>query len=80
MLASTSLREEGVEGVVAATYCFITGHLTIWLNAVLKAEELPARIANLDAGLSNVNAKCFAHGSWLEQGRGGLLKGRIEEG
>jgi len=62
MLASTSLREEGVEGVVAATYCFITGHLTIWLNAVLKAEELPARIANLNATLANVKAESLAHG------------------
>jgi len=31
------------------------------LNAVLQAEQLPAGIANLNAGLTNVDADCLAH-------------------
>jgi hypothetical protein len=62
MLAGTGLREEGVEGIIAAAYSFITGHLTIWLNAVFEAEQLPARIANLNTTLANVKAESLTHG------------------
>lgn len=47
MLASTSLREEGVEGVVATADGLVRRHLAIRLNAMLKAIQLPAGIANL---------------------------------
>ena len=33
VLASTSLREEGVECVVASTNCLVAGHLSIRLDA-----------------------------------------------
>jgi len=55
MLASTSLGEEGVESVVTATDGLIGRHLTIWLNTMLKAEELPAGVTDLDTGLTDVD-------------------------
>ena len=61
MLASTCLGKEGVESVITATNCFITGHLAIWLDTVLEAKKLPASIANLDAALSKVEAEHLTH-------------------
>jgi len=55
VLASTSLGEEGVESIIAATDGFVRGHLTVWLNAVLEAEELPAGVTYLDTGLTDVD-------------------------
>jgi len=55
VLACTGLGEEGVEGVVTATDRLIGRHLTIWLDSVLKAEELPAGVTDLDTALSNVD-------------------------
>ena len=55
MLSSTSLGEEGVEGIITTTDGFVGWHLTIWLDSVLKAEELPAGVTHLDTSLSNVN-------------------------
>jgi len=54
MLASTCLGEECVESIITSTNSFVTGHLTVGLDAVLKAEKFPARIANLNATLANV--------------------------
>ena len=62
MLASTGLREEGVECIVTTANRLVAGHLTIGLDAVLEAEKLPARIANLNTTLAHVEAKCFTHG------------------
>jgi hypothetical protein len=44
VLAGTSLREEGVEGVVATTDGFVGWHLAIRLDAVLEAVKLPASL------------------------------------
>jgi len=55
VLASTSLGEEGVEGIVTTTDGLVRWHLTVWLDSVLKAEELPAGVTDLDTGLSDVN-------------------------
>ena len=55
MLTSTSLGEEGVESVITTTDRFIGWHLTIWLDSVLEAEELPACVTNLDTGLTDVD-------------------------
>jgi len=52
VLASTSLRKEGVESVIGATDSLVSGHSAIGLNAVLKAVELPASITDLDTGLT----------------------------
>ena len=55
VLASTSLGEEGVESIVATTDGLVGWHLTVWLNTVLEAEELPAGVTNLDTGLTDVD-------------------------
>jgi hypothetical protein len=51
VLASTSLIKEGVERIIAATDGFVGGHLPVGLDAVLKAIQLPAGVASLDASL-----------------------------
>jgi hypothetical protein len=61
VLTSTSLGEEGVESVITATDGFVRWHLTIGLDSVLEAEELPAGVTNLDTGLANVNGDNFTH-------------------
>jgi hypothetical protein len=61
MLACASLAEKGVEGIIATPDCFVTGHLTVRLDAMLKAEELPACIADLHAGLADVDAESLTH-------------------
>lgn len=55
MLSSTSLTEEGVEGVVSSADGLVGGHLAVWLDAVLQTVQLPTCIANLHAGLSNMD-------------------------
>jgi len=55
VLASTSLGEEGVESIIATTDSLIRWHLTVRLDSVLEAEELPAGVTDLDTGLSDVN-------------------------
>ena len=61
VLARTSLGEEGVEGVVTTSNGLVTGHLTIGLNPVLQTEQLPTGVTDLDAGLTDVDAKSFPH-------------------
>jgi len=55
VLASTSLREEGVESIIASSDGLVGRHLAIRLDAVLEAVELPAGVSDLDTGLTNVN-------------------------
>jgi hypothetical protein len=62
VLASTSLGEECVESVVAATDSLIRRHLSVRLDSVLEAEELPAGVAALEAGLADVKADALTHG------------------
>ena len=61
VLTGTSLGEEGVEGIVTTTDGFIGWHLTVWLNSVLEAEELPACVTDLDTGLTDVDGNDFSH-------------------
>ena len=61
VLAGTSLGEEGVESIVATTDGLVRGHLTVRLDSVLKAEELPAGVTDLDTGLSDVDGNDFTH-------------------
>ena len=60
MLASTSFTEEGVEGIISASNCLVTGHLAIRLDTVLQTVEFPAGIANLDTSLANVDGDALA--------------------
>jgi hypothetical protein len=55
VLASTSLREKGVEGIIASSYSLVGGHLTIGLDTVLEAVKLPAGVTSLDTALTNMN-------------------------
>ena len=55
VLSSSGLGEEGVESIITTTDGFVGWHLTIWLDTVLKAEELPAGVTDLDTSLSDVD-------------------------
>ncbi len=55
VLSSPGLGEEGVEGVVPSPQGLVGGHLPVGLDAMLQAVELPAGVANLAAGLANVD-------------------------
>jgi len=55
MLTGTGFGEEGVEGIISTTDRFIGRHLTIWLDTVLKAEEFPTGITDLNTGLTNMD-------------------------
>jgi len=61
VLASTSLREKGVERVIATADGLVGGHLAIRLDAVLEAVKLPAGVSGLDTGLAEVNRKALSH-------------------
>jgi hypothetical protein len=55
VLTGTSFGEEGVESIITTTDSLVRGHLTIRLDAVLKTEELPTGVTNLDTTLTDVN-------------------------
>jgi len=55
VLTGTSLGEEGVESIITATDGLVGWHLTVRLDTVLEAEELPAGVTNLDTGLTDVD-------------------------
>jgi len=61
MFASPSLGEKGVEAVISATNSLVRWHLTIRLDTVLQAVQLPARITNLDSGLSDMDGDTLSH-------------------
>ena len=61
VLAGTSLGEEGVEGVVTTTDGLVRWHLTIRLDTVLKTEEFPAGVTDLDTTLTDVNTDDLSH-------------------
>jgi len=61
VLSSTSLGEEGVEGIITTTDGLVRWHLSIRLDAVLEAEQLPTGVTNLDTGLTDVNGNNFSH-------------------
>ena len=57
VLAGTRLGEERVEGIITATDRLVARHLTVRLNTVLQAEELPATVPDLAAGLTESAAQ-----------------------
>jgi len=65
VLSSTSLGEEGVEGIITTTDGLVRWHLSIRLDAVLEAEQLPTGVTNLDTGLTDVNRNNFSHCVWM---------------
>jgi len=61
VLARASLREKGVERVVASSDGFVGRHLAVRLNAMLEAVKLPATVTDLAATLSDMNGDTLAH-------------------
>jgi hypothetical protein len=55
VLSGTGFTEESIEGVITATDGLVGGHLSVGLDSVLKAEELPACVSDLDSSLSYVD-------------------------
>ena len=55
MFASSRLTKECIEGVVTSSNGLITWHLTIRLDSMFKAVQLPACIAHLHTGLANMD-------------------------
>merc|ERR1719440_1741546 len=67
VLASASLGEEGVEGVITTADGLVGWHLAIWLNAVLEAVKLPAAVTDLATTLTAMNRDALAHVMKLEK-------------
>merc|ERR1719464_1171715 len=63
MIAATSFREEGLEGVVSES--LVRGHAAIRLDTVLQAVELPTGVSNLASSLSDMNRDTFSHLGYL---------------
>jgi len=61
VFAGTGFREKGVEGIVAAANSFIGWHLSVRLDAVFEAVELPTGVAHLDSGLADMDGDDFSH-------------------
>ena len=59
MFASSRLTEECIEGVVTSSNGLVTRHLTIRLDTMFKAVQLPACIAHLHTGLANMDGDTF---------------------
>ena len=55
VLAGTSFGEEGVEGIITTSDGLVRWHLAIRLDTVLKAEEFPAGVTDLDTTLTDVD-------------------------
>jgi hypothetical protein len=55
VFASASFGEEGVERIITTANGFIGRHLSVWLDSVLEAVELPTGITHLDSGLANMD-------------------------
>lgn len=55
VLSSASLTEEGVEGIISSTNSLVTGHLSVRLDPMFQAVQLPAGVADLDTSLANVD-------------------------
>ena len=60
VLASASLGEEGLEGVIPEG--LVGGHVAIGLDAMLKAVELPTGVSDLATGLADVDGDALTLG------------------
>ena len=61
VLSSSGLREEGVESIITSSDGLVRGHLSVRLDSVLKAVELPTGVTDLDTGLSYMDRDYFTH-------------------
>ncbi len=55
VFSSSSLTEEGVEGIISSSNGLVTGHLSVRLDPMFQAVKLPAGISNLDTSLTDVD-------------------------
>ena len=55
MLSCSSFREKGVERIISPADGFVTWHLTVRLNSMFQAVELPTSITNLGTSLANMD-------------------------
>jgi hypothetical protein len=55
VFASSSLAEERIKAVVASANSLVRGHLSVRLNAMFQAVQLPACVADLDTCLADVD-------------------------
>ena len=60
VLASSSLGEEGLEGVVPEG--LVGGHVAVGLDAMFEAVELPAGVSDLATGLADVDGDALTLG------------------
>ena len=51
--------EEGVEGIISSSNILFSGHLSIWLDSMFQAVQLPTCIANLSPSLAHMNGDTF---------------------
>jgi hypothetical protein len=65
IFASASLRKESTEGIIAASYSFVAGHLAIGLDAVLQTEKFPTSVSDLNTSLTNVDGNNLSHSLYL---------------
>jgi len=61
VLSSSGLREEGVESVITTSDGLVRRHLTIRLDSMLQAVQLPASVTNLATGLSQMYGDALSH-------------------
>jgi hypothetical protein len=61
VFTSSGFGEESVESIVASANGFVGGHLTVGLDAMLEAEELPTGVADLNTSLANVDGDNLSH-------------------
>ena len=55
MLSWSCLAKKCIKGVIAITNGLVAGHLSIRLDAMLQAVQLPASVTDLASGLANMN-------------------------
>ena len=60
MFSRSSFAEKRVEGIISSADGFVARHLTIRLNSMLQAVQLPTSISNLNSGLTNMDRNTLA--------------------
>merc|ERR1740129_2043272 len=62
VFSRTRFAEKRVKSIISAAYGLVRRHLAVWLNTMFKAEQLPACIPDLHAGLTDVDTEALTHG------------------
>jgi hypothetical protein len=55
VLSRAGFAEEGVKGIVSSANGLVTWHLSIRLDAMLKAVQFPTAVSGLDTGLAHMD-------------------------